>query len=236
MHLLQRARRRLTFANVTSAIALFIALGGTSYAALQLPANSVSAREIRTGAVGKSEVRTGGVGSSEVRTGAIRASEIRSDAVREAEIRANAVRGEEIATDAVGAEEIAANAVGSGEIADSAIESADLSAAARTALTEASSVTFRAAVTSTGTLAGGNATSVTRTATGVYAVRLNRDVGACQFAATLAAVRTNPTTVEQPPVGVLTASPGTPNTDVVVRGFTPAGAALDAPFHLLVAC
>ena len=51
-------RTQLSFANVTAALALFIALGGTSYAAVTLQKNSVGAREIRAAAVGSSEVRT----------------------------------------------------------------------------------------------------------------------------------------------------------------------------------
>jgi len=39
--------RRLTFANVTSLLALFVALGGTSYAAITLPANSVGATQLK---------------------------------------------------------------------------------------------------------------------------------------------------------------------------------------------
>src|SRR4051812_42384736 len=50
-------RNRLTYANVMATIAVFIALGGSSYAALKLPTNSVGAREIRTGAVRSSELK-----------------------------------------------------------------------------------------------------------------------------------------------------------------------------------
>jgi hypothetical protein len=39
--------RRLTFANATSLVALFVALGGTSYAAVKLPANSVGSTQLR---------------------------------------------------------------------------------------------------------------------------------------------------------------------------------------------
>lgn len=42
---------RLTYANVTATIALFVALGGASYAAVALPANSVGTRQLRSGAV-----------------------------------------------------------------------------------------------------------------------------------------------------------------------------------------
>jgi len=54
---MRRLRERLTFANVTAGLALFIALGGTSYAAITLPRNSVGANQIRTGGVRSSEVK-----------------------------------------------------------------------------------------------------------------------------------------------------------------------------------
>src|SRR4051812_19327222 len=56
-----KLRDRLTYANVMATIAVFIALGGSSYAALKLPKNSVGARELRTGAVHSSEIRNGSV-------------------------------------------------------------------------------------------------------------------------------------------------------------------------------
>jgi len=55
--MLANLRNRLSYANVTATLALFIALGGTSYAALALPRNSVGSKQIRTNAVGSSEVR-----------------------------------------------------------------------------------------------------------------------------------------------------------------------------------
>lgn len=55
--MLASLRDRLSYANVTATLALFIALGGTSYAALSLPRNSVGSKQIRTSAVGSSEVR-----------------------------------------------------------------------------------------------------------------------------------------------------------------------------------
>jgi hypothetical protein len=41
----------LTYANVVASMALFIALGGASYAAIVLPANSVGPRQLQAGAV-----------------------------------------------------------------------------------------------------------------------------------------------------------------------------------------
>jgi hypothetical protein len=63
---IRRVGRRLSYANLVSSMALFIALGGTSYA-LTLPRNSVGAAQIRRGAVHASEVRSGAIRSSDVR-------------------------------------------------------------------------------------------------------------------------------------------------------------------------
>lgn len=50
-------RRRLTFANVVSCIALFVALGGVGYAATQLPKDSVGTRQLQKDAVTSAKVR-----------------------------------------------------------------------------------------------------------------------------------------------------------------------------------
>lgn len=50
---------RLTYANVMSTIAAFVALGGTSYAVTQLPHDSVGARQIKRSAVRSPEVKNG---------------------------------------------------------------------------------------------------------------------------------------------------------------------------------
>jgi hypothetical protein len=156
-------RKHLSFANVTSMVALFIALGGSAYAAAQLPANSVGKTQIRSSAVGKSEAATGSIGRSEVRSSAIGTSEI--------------------ATNGVGASEIKTSGVGSKEIRDGKVDVADLSPAAQAV----NGVTFRAAASDTGAATGGNAKTITRTTDpGVYSVDLGTDVSKCQVSATVA--------------------------------------------------
>lgn len=54
---MHRLRSHLTYANVMATIAVFVALGGSSYAAVQLKRNSVGSAQIRTAAVGTSEIR-----------------------------------------------------------------------------------------------------------------------------------------------------------------------------------
>lgn len=213
-----RTRNAMSFANVTSVLALFIALGGTSYAAVSLSRDDVGAWHISAGAVGKSEVRRSAVSASEIRRNGVRPSEIRRDAVGPSEVRVNAIN-----TD---------------EIADGGVEAADLSAAARSALAAPNAVTFRTAATANGAAAGGNAKSISHAAaSGVYTVDLGRDVSACHYSATIGAVKTS-TGIEAPPATarLVTASPSTDVSNVVVKSFDENGNPLDAPFHLLVSC
>ena len=66
------------FANVTAMLALIVALGGTSYAAITLPRNSVGSSQIRSNAVGASEIKSGAVRSSEVKDGALLAKDFKA--------------------------------------------------------------------------------------------------------------------------------------------------------------
>jgi hypothetical protein len=52
-----KLRSSLTYANVMATSAVFLALGGGAYAALQLPANSVGARQLQNNAVRSPEVK-----------------------------------------------------------------------------------------------------------------------------------------------------------------------------------
>lgn len=75
MGFLQSLQRRLTFANVISITALFIALGGTGYAAVTLPRNSVGAVQIRKDAVRAGEIKRSAVAGAEIKNGSLTAVE-----------------------------------------------------------------------------------------------------------------------------------------------------------------
>jgi hypothetical protein len=64
---MDRLRARLSYANVMATVAVFIALGGTSYAVTSLPKNSVGSKQIRARAVGSSDLATGSVRSKQLR-------------------------------------------------------------------------------------------------------------------------------------------------------------------------
>jgi hypothetical protein len=59
-------RHRITFANVVSLMALFVALGGSSYAALR-----VGSKEIRNNSVSSVDIRDNSVASRDVRNGSL---------------------------------------------------------------------------------------------------------------------------------------------------------------------
>lgn len=61
--------RRLSFANVVSILALFIALGGTSYAAIKLPRNSVGSKQIKRDAITTAKVKDGSLLSGDFKAG-----------------------------------------------------------------------------------------------------------------------------------------------------------------------
>jgi hypothetical protein len=54
---MKRLAEKLTFANVMSVIAVFIALSGAAIAATQLPSNSVGAKQIKANAVSSAKVK-----------------------------------------------------------------------------------------------------------------------------------------------------------------------------------
>jgi len=52
-------RPKLSYANVTATLAVFLSLGGVSYAAVELPRNSVGTPQLRDGAVDSAKIKDG---------------------------------------------------------------------------------------------------------------------------------------------------------------------------------
>ncbi len=73
-----RPRSRLSYANVTASLALFVALGGTAAAAVTLPRDSVGAPQIRKDAVRSPEIRSQAVRSSEIQDESIKFADVAS--------------------------------------------------------------------------------------------------------------------------------------------------------------
>jgi hypothetical protein len=63
---MKRILGRLTYANTMATIAVFIALGGASYAAVRLPKNSVGSRQIKNNAITAAKIKNGAVGGAKI--------------------------------------------------------------------------------------------------------------------------------------------------------------------------
>jgi hypothetical protein len=67
---------------IVALTALVVALGGTGYAASQLPPDSVGRKQLRDGAVGPTKIRTNAVGPSQIRAGAVRSKQVQDGSLR----------------------------------------------------------------------------------------------------------------------------------------------------------
>jgi hypothetical protein len=77
MHL-NRITRRLSYSNVIASLALFVALGGASYAAVALPANSVGTKQVKKSAVTASKLKRNAVNSAKVKDGSLQRGDFAS--------------------------------------------------------------------------------------------------------------------------------------------------------------
>lgn len=68
-------------------LALFVALGGTGYAAIVLPKNSVGTKQIKPGAVSTLDIRRDTIRSSDVHTRTLTGDDIRRNAITDKEIK-----------------------------------------------------------------------------------------------------------------------------------------------------
>jgi hypothetical protein len=104
---MQWIRSHLSFANVISVIALFVALGGASYAAVTLPKNSVGAKQIKKNGVGASEIKKNAVRASEIKSNAVSTGDIADKGVGGADLADNSVDGSKVTNDSLNADDIA---------------------------------------------------------------------------------------------------------------------------------
>jgi len=65
--------KRLTYSNVMATVAVFVALGGTSYAAVK-----ITGKDVKNNSLSRADIKRGGVGSSEVRDRSLRAADFRA--------------------------------------------------------------------------------------------------------------------------------------------------------------
>lgn len=122
---MKQIRKRLTYANVMSSLAVFLILGGaTAFAASKkIGANEIKANAIKTGKIVKEAVVSG-----KIKNGAITESKIADGAVTNSKIADNAVTANKIADNAVTTSKIANDAVTGDKVKESSLGEVPLAA------------------------------------------------------------------------------------------------------------
>ena len=226
-----RLKGRLTYATVMATIAVFIALGGASFAALRVPPHSVGTRQLKKASVGQRQLKKPSVGRLE----------LASDSVGNPELQTESVAAENLQQGSVGPDALQANAVNSDQLFPGSVTSREV----RNFSLEAEDIDSGAAVKPLfahvrfdGQLAEqSGVTSVSRLSTGEYTVDFNRKLQGCVAVATVgfgfgtgsiaagatAQARMNKDN-QADRVGV-----------TIYRGFT-FNDGVDSDFHLVVVC
>jgi hypothetical protein len=94
----KQIRKRLTYANVMSSLALFLVLGGaTAFAATKIGASQLKANSVKTGKIVKEAVTT-----SKIKNNAVNTSKIGDGAVTTTKIANEAVTGEKVLESSLG--------------------------------------------------------------------------------------------------------------------------------------
>jgi hypothetical protein len=139
-----RLRRRVTYANVTSTLALVIALGmGSAYAANQLAPKSVGAKQLRPGAVTADKIRKNAVIAPKIEALAVKQGKLANGAVVASKLAAGSVQADKLANGSVTPGKIPADSVTGDKINEatlgtvSSASSADFASRAASANPEA---------------------------------------------------------------------------------------------------
>lgn len=115
--------RRITYANVTSTLALAIAFGmGSAYAANQLAPKSVGERQLRPGAVTANKLRKSAVTAPKIERGAVKQGKIANGAVTGAKIANGVVATEKLPSAAITTEKIADGSVTGEKVNESTLD------------------------------------------------------------------------------------------------------------------
>jgi hypothetical protein len=211
----KQIRKRLTYANVMSSIAVFFVLSGaTAFAATKIGANEIKANSIKTGKIVKEAVTEG-----KIKTGAVTTTKIADKAITGAKLDLTALGTVPNATHAVNAQ--------------NAVNATNAANAQKVGGKSLNDIVMWAFVASNGTLtrSSGGVTS-TSVGTGAYKVTFPRAVNTCAYTTTSAANDGVTPAVGQTAVGLAN---GESNT-VRVATATSAGAAVNDQFMVQVTC
>jgi len=124
----KQIRKRLTYANVMSSIAVFLILGGATAIAAGLGKNTVGSKQLKKDAVTAAKIKQGAVTAAKLGAGAVGAGALANGSIDASKIGAGAVTGEKIANGSIDASKIGAGAVTGEKIANGSVTGANINA------------------------------------------------------------------------------------------------------------
>lgn len=98
---MKQIRKRLTYANVTSTLALFLVIGGATAIAAKVPKHSVGPRQLKANAVTTLKIKANAVTTRKLKKNAVATIKIRDNAVTNPKLDDDAVTTAKIAKEAV---------------------------------------------------------------------------------------------------------------------------------------
>ena len=112
-------------------VALVVALGGTSYAALrigtkQIKSNAITSPKIRNGQVKNVDLARNSVVTAKIVAGAVTGLQIKDASVGNSDLANDAVTSSKVRAGAIGNSDLADNAIGSSKVADGTLLGADI--------------------------------------------------------------------------------------------------------------
>lgn len=98
---MKQIRKRLTYANVVSTLALFLVIGGATAIAAKVPKHSVGPRQLKANAVTTPKIKANAVTTRKIKKNAVTTIKLRDNAVKNAKLDDDAVTAAKIANEAV---------------------------------------------------------------------------------------------------------------------------------------
>lgn len=124
---MKQIRKRLTYANVMSSLAVFLILGGaTAFAAVQLGKNTVGSKQLKKNAVTAAKLKNEAVTNAKLKAGSVTETKLSNGSVTAAKLGENAVTNGKIGESAVTSGKLAGESVTTGKIANDAVTGAKI--------------------------------------------------------------------------------------------------------------
>jgi hypothetical protein len=183
---LKQIRKRLTYANVMSTIAVFLVLGGATALAAGLGKNTVGTKQLKKNAVVAAKIKNGAVTAAKIGAGAVGTTQLGAGAVASGNLAANAVETSKINKAAVTNEKLTDNAVTGAKVQDGSLTGADINQGSLTSVKAANVYGVTFAETGTGSPKILNASDPGIKAGGCFlvcSVEFPRDVSGCSYSA-----------------------------------------------------